>query len=89
MISPNYLGAKVMQLAGGALTGYQKFILDMYEEVPVLTYNGYIGADGKLYDVEDETSPYYDKLEEYRILQYNNLMDTKNTVKDFFYLGEE
>lgn len=85
-ISANYLGAYVTKLYGGALTGYQKYLLDLYEEVPVLTQNGYIGADGVLYEADDEESPYRDRLNEYEILQYNNLFDRENIAEDFFYL---
>lgn len=88
-ISPNYLGAFVTELSGGALTGYQKFLLDLYKEIPALTQNGYIGDDGVLYEVDDETSPYYERLKEYEILQYNNLFDKEHTIDEFFYLQDE
>lgn len=48
-ISPNYLGALVTELAGMPLTGYQKYLLDLYEEIPVMTRHGYITKDGELY----------------------------------------
>ena len=56
------------------------------KEVPVLTSNGYWGADGKFYNVEDKTSPYYELLQEYAILQYNDLSDYKNRAEEFFEL---
>ena len=85
-ISPNYLGVKLMELMDAPLTGYQKFLLELYEEVPVLTKNGYITKEGALYDVGDETAPCYDKIMQYRFLQYNNLFDKKHTRESFFYL---
>lgn len=73
---------------GGELTGFQKFQQDIQKEIPVLTSNGYWGADGNFYSVEDKTSPYYELLQEYAILQYNDLTDYKNRVDDFFDLKQ-
>ena len=52
----------------------------------MLTGNGYVGSDGKFYELNDETSPYYSLLQDYSILQYNDLVDTKNRDNDFFNL---
>lgn len=86
--SMNYLQTLLMETIDGELTGFQKFQQDFQKEVPVLTSNGYWGADGKFYSVEDETSPYYDLIQEYAILQYNDLTDYKNRVEDFFELKQ-
>ena len=86
--SPNYLGAIMTQAAGLPLTGYQKFLLELSEEVPAITVNGYYGSNGKLYETEDVDSPYYDRIHEYNLLEYNSLFDDKNVLRDFFYLNE-
>lgn len=86
--SMNYLQTLLLETIGGGLTGYQKFLKEVQEQVPVLTANGYWGADGKFYHVKDESSPYYELLQEYAILQYNDLMDPKHRVEDFFELAE-
>lgn len=86
--SPNYLGAIMTQAAGLPLTGYQKFLLELSEEVPAITVNGYYGSNGKLYETEDVDSPYYDRIHEYNLLEYNSLFDSKNVLWDFFYLDE-
>ena len=44
-------------------------------------------ADGYYYESVKET-PYEDMVQEYQILQYNNLIDTDHTVNSFFYLKE-
>ena len=86
--SMNYLQMILMETIGGNLTGFQKFQQDIQKEIPVLTSNGYWGADGKFYDLDDKKSPYYDLIQEYAILQYNDLTDYKNRVEDFFELKQ-
>ncbi len=86
VISPGYLGTIVMDLIGAPLTGYQKFLLDARKEIPAITFYGYIGSDGKLYDTEDTSSPYYETMKAYHYLQYNSLFDKDNIMTDFFYL---
>ena len=86
--SMNYLQTILMETIDGELTGFQKFQQDLQKEIPVLTSNGYWGADGKFYSVDDKNSPYYDLIQEYAILQYNDLTDYKNRVEDFFELKQ-
>ena len=42
--------------------------------------------NGKFYEVDDKKSPYYELLQEYAILQYNDLSDYKNRAEEFFEL---
>ena len=86
--SMNYLQTILMETIDGELTGFQKFQQDLQKEIPVLTSNGYWGADGKFYSVDDKNSPYYDLIQEYAILQYNDMTDYKNRVEDFFELKQ-
>ena len=86
--SMNYLQTILMETIDGELTGFQKFQQDIQKEIPVLTSNGYWGADGKFYSVDDKNSPYYDLIQEYAMLQYNDMMDYKNRVEDFFELKQ-
>ncbi len=86
--SMNYIQTILMESAGLELTGYQKFLQDMREQVPVVTGLGYYGADGNFYQLDDETSPYYEWMHKYSILQYNNLLDSKHRLDNFFYLKQ-
>ena len=86
--SMNYLQTILMETIDGELTGFQKFQQDVMKEVPVLTSNGYWGANGKFYYAEDKKSPYYELLQEYAILQYNDLSDYKNRAEEFFELKQ-
>lgn len=83
-ISLNYLSTIMMDAAGMKLSPYNRFLMDLYEEVPVFTVNGYRDKNGKFYEKVDEQSPYKDMLDLYEYTQYNNLMDSKNRVENFF-----
>ena len=83
-MSANYLSAYLMDQAGMKISPYQEFLLDLRKDLPVLTAMGCIDKDGNYYETPEE-SPYADKVKEYQILQYNNLLDSKNMVHSFFY----
>ncbi|MDO4976634.1 MAG: LTA synthase family protein, partial [Eubacteriales bacterium] len=87
-MSANYLGAYVMTEAGLETSSYQKFLMELYEDLPVINAMGAIDSEGNYYE-KGLNSPYKDKVKEYQILQYNNLIDTKHTVDSFFYLPEK
>ena len=86
-LSANYLAPVMKQAAGMELTGYDRFLLALHEELPVVTLNGYWDRDGKFYEqLKDSSSPYYDQLQEYDMLVYNHLFD-KDHRNDAFYGG--
>ena len=82
-ISSNYLSTLMMETAGMEMPPLNRFLAQLCEEVPILTSNGYYGDDGKLYILNDKKSPYYERICEYQILQYNDLFDTRNRINDF------
>ena len=84
-ISVNYLHSLMLKKTGLNMTGYNKFLLDMFEDIPVITGNGYIGADGNFYKKDDVNSPYYETIEKYNMIVYNHLFDTKNRNSFFEY----
>lgn len=83
-ISENYISGEVIDAAGLEKTGYQNFLQNLRKDVVAINSCGYIGSDGNYYEIDDKSSIYYDKVAEYRILEYNFLIDRKNTVTDFF-----
>lgn len=83
-ISLNYLSTIMMEAAGMKLTPYNRFVRDLRQEIPVFTAHGYIDKEQKYYDEVNEESPYKDLLDLYEFMQYNNLMDSKNRVENFF-----
>ena len=86
-MSANYLSSYVANLAGLQLTGYNKYLLDLQKTIPVISAACYTDKDGNVYDL-DEKSKYSDLIEEYQIVQYNQLFDIKNRHDEFFFLTE-
>ena len=86
-LSANYLSAFFLDTIGSPLTGYQKYLLDLYEKLPMITANGYRGDDGVLHPVDEESS-YTELLEEYEMVQYNNIFDASNRIEEFFRLAQ-
>ena len=83
-ISMNYLSTLMLESTGMKLSPFNQFLLDMHKQIPVLTANGYFGEDGSYYSLKDESSPYYESLRKYQILQYNDLFDKKKRIENFF-----
>ncbi|MCR5701906.1 MAG: LTA synthase family protein [Lachnospiraceae bacterium] len=83
-VSANYLHSVMLDVVGLEKTGYNKFLLDMNKQVPVITVNGYFGADGNYYKTNDKTSPYYDWIAKYNKLEYNHLFDVDDRKNEFF-----
>lgn len=81
-ISVNYLGGILMETAGIPMTGYQKFLSNLQETLPVITGNVLRDSEGTFYPLDSEN--YTDELNEYKILQYNHMVDTKNRIDSFF-----
>ncbi|MDO4556190.1 MAG: LTA synthase family protein [Lachnospiraceae bacterium] len=86
-ISANYLSSYLLKTLGLPMTGYNKYLMDLYEKLPVVSQICYKDSEGNTYDPEDENFPYEEELEEYHVLQYNNMFDTSNRVEDFFTLN--
>ena len=84
-MSANYLSSYVMQLAGMKLTGYNKYLLDLQKELPIISAVCYQGDDGVFHEIDEKTK-YSKKIEEYKMIQYNNLFDIENRNNAFFFL---
>lgn len=87
--SNNFLQSILFENCNLPMTGYQKYLLDFAEEVPVFTMNGYWGADGGFYQKDDTSSPYYETVQNYCSLLYNNMKDIKNRPDGFYELLTE
>lgn len=83
-ISSNFLVPLMKQATGMKLTGYNQFLLRLQNELPIVTLNGYWDNNGKFYKLDDETSPYYDLIYQYSVLQYNHMFDSHNRLENFF-----
>ena len=76
-ISTNFLSTLIYEYAGIENTKYIDFLNAFRKEIPVFTLNGYKDKDGKTYIIDDETSPYTDIINEYKILEYYFMFDKR------------
>lgn len=87
--SLNYLWSILADRLELPLTGYQRYLLDLSEEIPVINVLGYWGADGSFYELDDKTSPYYERINEYNILEYNYIFGGDNRYLELFTLDTD
>ncbi len=88
-LSVNYLSTLLLEQTDLTLTGYQTFLSDLMEELPVIHATGYWDSDGNYYQTADELPDDLASLvNQYSILQYNNIADRSNTLDSFFTLED-
>lgn len=89
--SLNYLSTLLMETAGLPLTGYQQFLSALHETVPALNANGYLDTEGRWHQrVDTMDTAAQEALNEYKMLQYNELFDSReDRLADFFFLPVE
>lgn len=89
--SINYLSTLALERAGLELPAYNQFLSDMMEEIPAINARGYYSKSaGRFLHFEDATGKEAEWLQNYQILQYNNMFDEKGKSTLFFpYLKEE
>lgn len=83
-ISLNYLQTVMADAAGMKLTPYQRYLMELRSDIPVITAHGYWDKDHNFYEDTDAASPYKEELDLYEYTQYNNLSDGKNRIQNFF-----
>ncbi len=81
-ISVNYLGGILMEAAGIPLTGYQNYLMELMETFPIINGNVFCDSDGTFHSYDEDE--YTDLLNEYKMLQYNHLVDTDHRQDSFF-----
>ena len=81
------LMAMILKMAGLPLTPYQKAILDLHDEVPVLTNSGYC-MDKEGIIVKKEESDKQDFINKYYYLEYNSLKHDSGYREEMFKLKE-
>lgn len=69
-ISVNYLAAKVLDVAGIPLSDYENYLLDLSEELPVVSAERVVDKEGN-----EQTLKTSEALKEYQKLQYYRLFD--------------
>lgn len=84
-MSSNYLSTYLLKVAGVKLTEYNKYLLNLYKQIPVIDTVGYIDSENNYYTWQSNTK-YTTLLNEYEKIQYNNIFDSRNKNTDIFYL---
>lgn len=87
-ISLNYLSTLLLQTTGLPMTDYQQYLTELHKTLPVITTVGYMDKDGTWYRSDDGDAPYHSLIEDYRKVQYNNLLDKQNRVDSLYLLPE-
>lgn len=69
------------------LTGYQRYLLALSRDLPVINSVGYKDSDGHYYESADQLSPERRaRVEDYQILQYCNIFDPQSMADAYFCL---
>lgn len=74
-ISANYVVPTLLDLAGVKLSPYYSYMLQMKEDIPILSsYGNYYDVEGNLYTYDADTGTKYEEaVDNYFYLEYNNL----------------
>ena len=78
----------ILEQAGLEMTTYNKFLLQLKEKLPIIGIDAVCDAKGNWYSIDSLPEEYEELLEEYRILQYNNVEDRKNRINSIFELTD-
>ena len=86
-----YLSSEVLLRANLELTPYNRFLLAMKEDLPVVHFLGCYDREGTYYywaKAESERCPYQDMILDYEALVYNHSLDRKK-LKELFVIAPE
>ncbi len=89
MTSTNYLGTKLLETAGLEMPEYNRYLLDLMEEIPALNHLGYQSSDGEWYSWSEAGEEEAELEWEYECLQYNNLAENRKRLDWFFTIDTE
>ena len=85
-MSANYFGSYLMQQMGMELSPYNKFLLELKEELPIIGTGAVCDRDGEWYALSDLPAEYEELMNQYKMLQYNNVFDSRNRLDGVFRL---
>ncbi len=83
-LSANYLSSYLLKTANVKLTQYNKYLLQLSNEVPVVSTVGCIDKFGNHFEI-NKANKYSDLLYDYQKIQYNNAIDKDNEQTKIFY----
>lgn len=82
--SINYLSSILLSKAGLKMSDYNRYLLDLYNDIPSISATGFYDKNNKLHETTEKTGKYAEKLEEYKMIQYNYLFDKENRLDRHF-----
>lgn len=89
-ISLNYLSTLLIKTANLPMTGYQKFLDQLSQDLPIINTVGLRDSEGTWSEDSGALTPAAQEgLLEYQRLLYNNIFDKDNRVEDFYVLSDE
>ena len=83
-LSANYLSSYLLKTANVAMPEYNKYLLNLSKQIPVISSIGCIDKDGNNFQVE-KSNKYSSLLSDYKKIQYNNAIDKDNEKMNLFY----
>ena len=81
--SLNFLGQYLLRYAGIESTAYGNFLWQLQEQLPALTFVGYLDQSGHAYS-HLETNDYTTLIQDYQCVQYNNLFGGDERLTELF-----
>ena len=72
--SPNYLSSLLLTYAGLELSDFDKYRLELRQQLPAINFSGYLNTDGSWHGL-DEDNDYSILIDQYEIVNYNSLFD--------------
>jgi phosphoglycerol transferase MdoB-like AlkP superfamily enzyme len=87
-ISANYLSSYLLKTAGLPGTAYNNYLLQLYQELPVMNAHFYITKDRECYPYSAVT-PYTPLIQEYKAVGYNDALDKDNKLWKYYEIEEQ
>lgn len=84
-MSLNYLSSYAMEVLGLPMTGHQKYLMDLYENYPVINTVGIVDAAGNHISYQEADEECEAEIEKYHNIIYNYMFDD-NMINDYFKL---
>jgi phosphoglycerol transferase MdoB-like AlkP superfamily enzyme len=87
-ISANYLSSYLLKVAGLEKTSYNDYLWQLYQEIPVINAFFYIDNNNNIHSLSEDTE-YSELIREYKEVGYNNALEKKDRLADYFYLKKQ
>lgn len=86
-LSANYLSTVLLETAGLKMPLYNRYLSLLRARLPVINMNGYATPDGTCYSF-DETNNFSERIDGYRLVQYNLMFDLHNRLNEAFLIDD-